>query len=127
MKGVAPLKAKVLFAESNFWGRTLAAISSSSDPDSYGGFGPYMPGFERIPYNDLEALEAKLDSDPNIVAFMVEPIQVGLTLWIGLLSRFESRFLFGFLALSWRFSVKLWPACLWPANCFEVSRVYTSS
>jgi hypothetical protein len=47
-----------------------------TDPESFGGFGPYMPGFEVIPYNDLNALKAKLESDPNIVAFMVEPIQV---------------------------------------------------
>ena len=47
-----------------------------ADPDSFGGFGPFMPGFEVIPYNDLKALEAKLQDDPNIVAFMVEPIQV---------------------------------------------------
>lgn len=49
---------------------------ASADPESYGGFGPFMPGFEVIPYNDLAALEAKLASDPTIVAFMVEPIQV---------------------------------------------------
>ena len=48
------------------------------DPESFGGFGPFMPGFEVIPYNDLKALEAKLDEDPNIVAMMVEPIQVPL-------------------------------------------------
>ncbi len=48
----------------------------SADPTSYGGFGPYMPGFDIIPYNDLPALEQKLESNPNIVAFMVEPIQV---------------------------------------------------
>ena len=47
-----------------------------ADPESYGGFGPYMPGFEIVPYNDLPALEAKLKSNPNIVAFMAEPIQV---------------------------------------------------
>jgi ornithine--oxo-acid transaminase len=67
---------QVLFAERNFWGRTMAAISSSTDPDSYAGFGPFMPGFEVIPYNDVGALKAKLESDPHIVAFMVEPIQV---------------------------------------------------
>ena len=50
----------------------------SADPSSYEGFGPYMPGFEIIPYNDLTALEQKLEADPNIVAFMVEPIQVRL-------------------------------------------------
>lgn len=76
VKGVPENKAKVLFAERNFWGRTMAAISSSTDPDSYAGFGPFMPGFEVIPYNDVDALKAKLESDPHIVAFMVEPIQV---------------------------------------------------
>mmetsp|Transcript_16859 Transcript_16859/g.43197 ORF Transcript_16859/g.43197 Transcript_16859/m.43197 type:complete len:384 (+) Transcript_16859:146-1297(+) len=75
VKGVPKNQAKVLFAENNFWGRTLAAVSSSTDPSSYTGFGPFMPGFETIPYNDLNALKAKLESDPNIVAFMVEPIQ----------------------------------------------------
>ena len=69
-------KAKIIFAEGNFWGRTLAAISSSSDPESFGGFGPFMPGFENVEYNNLAALEAKLESDPTIVGFMVEPIQV---------------------------------------------------
>lgn len=53
----------------------MSAISASTDPTSYEGFGPYMPGFDIIPYNDLGALEAKLKSDPHIVAFMVEPIQ----------------------------------------------------
>ena len=47
-----------------------------ADPESYGGFGPFVPGFETIPYNDLGALKAKLEAEPNIVAFMVEPIQV---------------------------------------------------
>lgn len=75
VKGVPANQAVVLFADNNFWGRTLAAISSSTDPESYGGYGPFMPGFETIPYNDLPALEAKLKSNPNIVAFMVEPIQ----------------------------------------------------
>ncbi len=76
VKGVPENQAKVLFAERNFWGRTMAAVSSSTDPESYSGFGPFMPGFEVIPYNDVEALRLKLESDPNIVAFMVEPIQV---------------------------------------------------
>jgi ornithine--oxo-acid transaminase len=75
VKGVPHLQAKVLFAKENFWGRTLAAISSSTDQDSFGNFGPYMPGFTTIPYNDLHALEHALKSDPNIAAFMVEPIQ----------------------------------------------------
>jgi ornithine--oxo-acid transaminase len=73
-KGVAENKAIIDFAEGNFWGRTLAAISSSTDPSSYKGFGPYMPGFEVIPYNDLAALEKALQ-DKNVAAFMVEPIQ----------------------------------------------------
>lgn len=73
-KGVAENQAKIIFAEGNFWGRTLAAISSSNDPSSYKGFGPYMPGFELVPYNDLIALEKALQ-DKNVAAFMVEPIQ----------------------------------------------------
>ena len=73
-KGIAENKARIIFAKGNFWGRTLAAISSSDDPTSYEGFGPYMPGYDLIPYNDLEALENEL-KDPNVCAFMVEPIQ----------------------------------------------------
>uniref|UniRef100_A0ABI7WPD1 Ornithine aminotransferase n=1 Tax=Felis catus TaxID=9685 RepID=A0ABI7WPD1_FELCA len=74
VKGIPKYKAKVVFAAGNFWGRTLSAISSSTDPTSYEGFGPFMPGFEIIPYNDLPALERVLQ-DPNVAAFMVEPIQ----------------------------------------------------
>ena len=73
-KGVPENKAKVIFAEGNFWGRTLAAISASTEPSSYKDFGPFMPGFSNIPYNDTVALEAALQ-DPNVAAFMVEPIQ----------------------------------------------------
>ncbi len=73
-KGIPENKARIIFAKGNFWGRTLAAISSSDDPVSYKGFGPYMPGYDLIPYNDLESLESEL-KDPNIAAFMVEPIQ----------------------------------------------------
>jgi ornithine--oxo-acid transaminase len=73
-KAVPENQAKIVFAEGNFWGRTLAAISSSTDPSSYKGFGPYMPGFELVPYNDLKALEIALQ-DSNVAAFMVEPIQ----------------------------------------------------
>jgi len=73
-KGIAENKARIIFANGNFWGRTLAAISSSDDPTSYKGFGPFMPGYDLIPYNDLEALETEL-KDPNVCAFMVEPIQ----------------------------------------------------
>lgn len=73
-KGIADNKAKIIFAEHNFWGRTLGAISSSTDPSSYTGFGPYMPGFELVPYNNLPALE-KAFQDKNVAAYMVEPIQ----------------------------------------------------
>ncbi len=74
VKGIPENKAKIIFAEGNFWGRTLAAISSSTDPSSYHGFGPYMPGFGLVPYNDLVALE-KAFQDETVAAFMVEPIQ----------------------------------------------------
>ena len=73
-KGIRKDQARIVFASGNFWGRTLAAISTSDDPLSYEGFGPYMPGYDIIPYNNLEALEQKL-KDPNVCAFMVEPIQ----------------------------------------------------
>ena len=73
-KGIEKNKAKIIFAEHNFWGRTLAAISSSTDPSSYRDFGPYMPGFELVPYNDLAALEHAFQ-DKSVAAFMVEPIQ----------------------------------------------------
>jgi len=66
--------AKIIFVEGNFWGRTLGAISSSTDFSSTNGFGPFMPGYEIIPYNDLDSLKDSL-KDQNVVAFMVEPIQ----------------------------------------------------
>lgn len=74
VKGVSENNAKLVFANGNFWGRTLAAISSSNDPSSFKGFGPYMPGYELVDYNDLNALENAI-KDPNTAAFMVEPIQ----------------------------------------------------
>jgi ornithine--oxo-acid transaminase len=74
VKGVKENQAKVVFAKGNFWGRTMAAISASNDPSSYTGFGPFLPGFELIDYNDLNALENAI-KDPNTAAFMVEPIQ----------------------------------------------------
>ena len=74
VKGVPANQAEIIFAEGNFWGRTIAAVSSSNDPSSYNNFGPFVPGFSRIPYNDLAALEEKLQN-PNVAAFMVEPIQ----------------------------------------------------
>ncbi len=73
-KNIKKNEARIIFAKGNFWGRTLAAISSSDDPLSYEGFGPYMPGYDLVPYNDLNALENEL-KDPNVCAFMVEPIQ----------------------------------------------------
>ena len=74
LKKVPANQAKVIFVEGNFWGRTLGAISSSTDPSSTAGFGPFMPGYEIIPYNDIKALENAL-KDKNVAAFMVEPIQ----------------------------------------------------
>ncbi len=74
VKGIPKNQAKIVFASGNFWGRTIAAISSSQDPDSYGDFGPFVPGFEVVPYNDLIALD-KVLQDGHVAAFMVEPIQ----------------------------------------------------
>lgn len=74
VKKVPKNAAKIIFVEGNFWGRTLGAISSSTDPSSTNGFGPFMPGYEIIPYNDIDALKNALQ-DPNVAAFMVEPIQ----------------------------------------------------
>jgi len=74
IKKIPKNKAKIIFVEGNFWGRTLGAISSSTDPSSTNGFGPFMPGYEIIAYNDLKSLEKSL-KDPNVAGFMVEPIQ----------------------------------------------------
>jgi ornithine--oxo-acid transaminase len=74
VKGIPENKARIVFAEGNFWGRTMAAISSSTDPSSYRQFGPFMPGFDVVPYNDLEALELAFQNS-HVAAFMVEPIQ----------------------------------------------------
>jgi ornithine--oxo-acid transaminase len=75
VKQIPENQAKIVFVEGNFWGRTMAAISSSSDPSSFAGFGPFMPGFSLIPYNDIDALESILATDPHIAGFMFEPIQ----------------------------------------------------
>lgn len=75
VKGISENKATIIFVEGNFWGRTMAAISSSNDPSSYANFGPFMPGFELVKYNDLTALENAFKVNPNIAAFMFEPIQ----------------------------------------------------
>ncbi len=74
VKRIPENQAKIIFVEGNFWGRTIAAISSSSDPSSYTGFGPLLSGYIKIPYNNLEAL-AQAVADKNVAAFMVEPIQ----------------------------------------------------
>lgn len=74
VKKIPDNQARIIFAEGNFWGRTLSAVSASTDPSSYARFGPFMPGFDLVPYDDLSALEEKL-KDPNVCAFMVEPIQ----------------------------------------------------
>ena len=74
VKGVVENEAKIIVCENNFHGRTATVISFSSDPAAYREFGPYMPGFTKIPFNNLVALEKALQ-DPNIAAFLVEPIQ----------------------------------------------------
>ena len=73
-KGIPAGQAKIIVCEGNFHGRTITIVSMSTDPDSQGGFGPFTPGFEVIPYDDLPALEKALE-DPNVCAFLVEPIQ----------------------------------------------------
>lgn len=73
-KKVPDNEAIIIFVEGNFWGRTLGAISSSTDPESYSNFGPFMPGYKIIPYNSISKLEEEL-KNPNVVGFMVEPIQ----------------------------------------------------
>jgi ornithine--oxo-acid transaminase len=72
-KKVSPDKAKIIVCENNFHGRTTTIVGFSTDPESYGGFGPFTPGFVTIPYDDSEALRSAIDE--NTVAFLVEPIQ----------------------------------------------------
>ncbi len=74
IKGIPENKAKIIFASGNFWGRTLGAISSSTDESSRNKFGPFMPGYVIVPYNNLEELEKELQ-DPHVAGFMIEPIQ----------------------------------------------------
>ncbi|KAL1237684.1 Ornithine aminotransferase [Trichinella spiralis] len=74
--GVEGCESALKLARRNFWGRSLAAVSSSTDQECYGGFGPFMPGFKVIPYDDPGALEQVLNTNGNnVAAFMVEPIQ----------------------------------------------------
>jgi ornithine--oxo-acid transaminase len=74
VKGIKKYEAKIIVANENFHGRTMMAVSASTDPDCFDGFGPFVPGFVKIPYNNIPALEKALE-DPNVAAFMVEPIQ----------------------------------------------------
>ena len=74
VKGIPENKAQITFAKNNFHGRTLAVISASDDPDAKNEYGPYLPGYQSIPFNDLNAL-AKAVENPNMAAFIVEPIQ----------------------------------------------------
>ena len=73
-KEIPPNQAKIIVCGDNFHGRTITIISASNDPDSRGNFGPYTPGIESIKYNDVNALKLAVN-DPNVAAFMVEPIQ----------------------------------------------------
>lgn len=74
VKGIEENQAKIIVCEGNFHGRTITIVSMSNDPESYGGYGPFTPGFVKIPYNDLNALAEALQ-DPNVAGFLVEPIQ----------------------------------------------------
>ncbi|OFX86914.1 MAG: ornithine--oxo-acid transaminase [Bacteroidetes bacterium GWF2_33_16] len=74
VKGIPQNQAKIIVCNENFHGRTITIISMSTDPDAYNDYGPFTPGFVKIPYNDLTALENEL-KDPNVAAFLVEPIQ----------------------------------------------------
>ena len=73
-KGIAPNQARIVVAEHNFHGRTTGIISFSTDPDSTGSFGPFVPGYQVVPYDDAEALAVAL-ADPHVCGFLVEPIQ----------------------------------------------------
>jgi ornithine--oxo-acid transaminase len=75
VKGVEENKARIIVCAGNFHGRTSSVISFSTDPSAYTNFGPFMPGFDIIPYNDLDALSKALE-DKNVAAFLVEPIQI---------------------------------------------------
>lgn len=82
VKGIAENEARVIFANQNFWGRTLAAISSSNDPTAYKQFGPYMPGFSHVPFNDLAALEAEFERDVRVCVCVLQ--EGNKYTWIGI-------------------------------------------
>ena len=73
-KGVPDGKAKIIVCDGNFHGRTITIVSLSNDPESYAGYGPFTPGFIKIPYNDIPAVEKALQ-DPDVAGFLLEPIQ----------------------------------------------------
>ncbi|MDX9882533.1 MAG: ornithine--oxo-acid transaminase [Prolixibacteraceae bacterium] len=81
IKGVPVNEAKIVVCNGNFHGRTITIISMSSDPDAYNHYGPYTPGFVKVPYNDLEALEEAFQ-DKNVAGFLVEPIQAEAGVYI---------------------------------------------
>ncbi|MEN8927590.1 MAG: ornithine--oxo-acid transaminase [Flavobacteriales bacterium] len=74
-RGIPENSAKIIVCEQNFHGRTTTIVSFSSDPDSYKGYGPFTPGFIKVPYNDLDALKKAFQDNDNVIGFMVEPIQ----------------------------------------------------
>lgn len=74
VKGIPDNQAKIVWVENNFHGRTISSISASTDPSSYGGFGPYVPGYVVVPYDDLAALDKAL-ADPHVAGFIFEPVQ----------------------------------------------------
>lgn len=74
VKGIPADQAKIIVCENNFHGRTITIVTLSNDPSSYAGFGPFTPGFVRVPYDDIPALEEAL-KDPNVAGFLLEPIQ----------------------------------------------------
>lgn len=75
VKGITPNDAKIIFFESNFHGRTLGAISASTETSSTGGFGPYLPGIIIAPYGDIDTLKEIMESEKNIASVIIEPIQ----------------------------------------------------
>ncbi|MEP7320643.1 MAG: ornithine--oxo-acid transaminase [Saprospiraceae bacterium] len=75
IKGIQSNKAKIIFFESNFHGRTMGAVSASTESSSTGGFGPYLPGIIVLPYGDLEAAKECLETEENIAGIIIEPIQ----------------------------------------------------
>lgn len=101
VKGIPENQARVIFANQNFWGRTMAAISSSNDPGAFTGFGPYMPGFSHVPYNDLAALEAEFEKD--VSCFLLATVNESFLSFLGNFSDIFSLF--------WMFLTKEYQHC----------------